>query len=133
LGEHNEWGKQTNFEVALRIPYIIRDPRFPAGRTKAFAELIDMYMTLSDLAGAPPPEPGVQGTSLAAVVQGLPTAVPKTAAFSQMARCFGGKAGQNDSYTAWSQPDACTMAAPADIEYVTPRHSLMSSLGPLIN
>jgi hypothetical protein len=36
-----------------------------------------------------------------------------------MARCFGGKAGAgNDTYTSYSQPDACTSAAPSDIEYM---------------
>ena len=123
----NEWGKQTVFEVATRIPYLIRDPRAKPGRTHAFAELIDIYHTLSDLAGAPTPEEGVQGTSLAPIVRQSAGVVGKTAAVTQMARCFGGKRGVNDSYTAFSKPDACTMADPRDIEWMGVRASHSSS------
>ena len=123
LGEHNEWGKQTVFETATRIPFLVKDPRHLPGRTQAFAELIDLYRTLADLAGAPDPEPGVQGASLAPVVRGTASAPNetgwKTAAFTQMARCFGGKAGDgNDTYTSYEKPDACTSVAPTDIEYM---------------
>ena len=55
LGEHNEWCKTTLFELAVHIPFMIRDPRAPHGhtgeRTMAFAENVDIYRTLADLAG----------------------------------------------------------------------------------
>ena len=96
---------------------MIRDPRYKPGRTAAFAELIDIYKTLSELAGTPAPEDGVQGSSVANVVRNGGQG-GKKAAFSQMARCFGGKGGVGDNYTSWSQPDACTLAMPDKIEFM---------------
>ena len=68
LGEHNEWCKQTLFDVTLHIPFIIRAPNRRFGRsgrhTSGMAELVDLYRTLADLAGLPPPAAGVDGTSL---------------------------------------------------------------------
>ena len=49
------------------------------------AELVDLYRTLADLAGAPPVEPGVDGASLAAAVR-APTSAGKPYAFSQIQR-----------------------------------------------
>merc|ERR1712187_172378 len=46
-----------------------------------------MGKTLSDLAGIPAPEMGVEGASLAPVVRG-DESVGKAASYSQMARCF---------------------------------------------
>ena len=131
LGEHNEWGKQTVFEVATRIPFIIRDPRHTLGgrRTTGFAELIDVYKTLAELSGAPPPEAGVQGTSLAALVRGDASAA-KDAAFTQMARCFSGHidaatgacgrggTGRACTYSPFASPDACTSSLPTEIEFM---------------
>ena len=95
LGEHNEWCKQTLFDVTLHIPFIIRAPNRRFGRsgrhTSGMAELVDLYRTLADLAGLPPPAAGVDGTSLAPLLDNpTPAAGPafKTAAYSQMARCL---------------------------------------------
>jgi iduronate 2-sulfatase len=95
LGEHNEWCKQTLFDVTLHIPFIIRAPGTKFGRsgrhTGGMAELVDLYRTLADLAGLPPPSSDVDGTSLAPLLENpAPTAGAafKTAAFSQMARCL---------------------------------------------
>ncbi|XP_036336327.1 iduronate 2-sulfatase [Rhagoletis pomonella] len=57
LGEHAEWAKYSNFEVALRVPLIIRSPEFPLTtfqRMHTIAELVDIYPTLVDLAHLPP-------------------------------------------------------------------------------
>ncbi|SPP87224.1 iduronate 2-sulfatase [Drosophila guanche] len=57
LGEHAEWAKYSNFEVALRVPLIIRTPEFPVSQAKnhtAITELLDVFPTLADLAGLPP-------------------------------------------------------------------------------
>ncbi|XP_037819307.1 iduronate 2-sulfatase [Lucilia sericata] len=57
LGEHAEWAKYSNFEVALRVPLIIRSPEFPlttAGkRLNTIAELVDIFPTLVDLTHLP--------------------------------------------------------------------------------
>ncbi|XP_030385743.1 iduronate 2-sulfatase [Scaptodrosophila lebanonensis] len=56
LGEHAEWAKYSNFEVALRVPLIIRSPEFPleqAKRLYGITELLDVFPTLVDLAHLP--------------------------------------------------------------------------------
>ncbi|XP_017058050.1 iduronate 2-sulfatase [Drosophila ficusphila] len=56
LGEHAEWAKYSNFEVALRVPLIIRSPQFPVSQTKFYhgiTELLDVFPTLVDLAALP--------------------------------------------------------------------------------
>ena len=57
LGEHNSWHKFTNFELGTRVPLIMRVPWKPAAANAtadAFAELIDVFPTLAELAGARP-------------------------------------------------------------------------------
>eukprot|EP00041_Stephanoeca_diplocostata_P030797 m.940895 g.940895 ORF g.940895 m.940895 type:complete len:167 (-) comp23830_c1_seq5:137-637(-) len=58
LGELGEWRKMTNFENAVRVPLIIRAPwlsqpqtlsRNP--RTAALVELVDIAVTIAELAG----------------------------------------------------------------------------------
>ena len=89
LGEHNTWTKMTNWEHSLRVPLIISAPWLgPAsagGVHGGMAELVDLYRTLADLAGAPPVEAGVDGASLAAAVRD-PTSAGKPYAFSQIQR-----------------------------------------------
>ncbi|MFT5130779.1 MAG: iduronate 2-sulfatase, partial [Rhodothermales bacterium] len=63
LGEHGLWGKTTNFELDTRVPLIIRAPGIKPGPTPAFAELLDLYPTLCELAKLPP-APQLEGISL---------------------------------------------------------------------
>ncbi len=65
LGEHGLWMKQTCFEEAARIPLFIVDPRASANGkiSKRTVELVDLYPTLTDLAGVKAPE-GLEGVSL---------------------------------------------------------------------
>ncbi|NJN24821.1 MAG: sulfatase [Cyclobacteriaceae bacterium] len=52
LGEHTMWCKHSNFDVAMRVPMIISAPGFEQGQvTDALAEYIDIFPTLSELAG----------------------------------------------------------------------------------
>lgn len=52
LGDHNQWGKHTNFEQATRSPLIIKAPGFPANQvTNSPTGHIDIFPTLVDLAG----------------------------------------------------------------------------------
>jgi uncharacterized sulfatase len=87
LGEHGGLlRKDTLFEEALRVPLLIWAPGLaqPGAPTSSLAELIDLYPTLTDLAGLPQPK-GLEGKSLAPVLQD-PARVVKTAAFSAARR-----------------------------------------------
>lgn len=66
LGEHGGiWQKRTLFEEASRSPLIIRDPKsFANGQVcRRIVEFVDLYPTLTDLAGLPQPA-GLEGRSL---------------------------------------------------------------------
>ena len=112
LGEHATWSKMTNFELGVRIPLIIRAPFYPTSAGKessVLAEMVDIYPTLADLAGLPPPRSvrgaeGINGTSLAPVFHATTvddatgarlravSRALKRAAFSQFAK-IGASAG----------------------------------------
>lgn len=73
LGEH---GEQTHgymiYEAATRVPLVIAGPGVPAGsRVSASVSLVDVFPTLTDLLGLPPPN-AISGTSLAAAIAGHP-------------------------------------------------------------
>ena len=54
LGEHQEWAKFSNFEVAVRTPMIIHVPNLEAEAVITDpVELLDIFPTLVDLAGLP--------------------------------------------------------------------------------
>lgn len=87
LGDHHSWCKHTNLEVDTRVPLIIRAPSIPSavGKTDSFVELIDLYPTLSELAGIEIPE-HVQGESLVPVLKDPATSIRDTAYSSYPAR-----------------------------------------------
>lgn len=55
LGERNQYCKETNYDLATHVPLIVRAPQyaFPAARSSAFVELVDVFPTLAELAGVP--------------------------------------------------------------------------------
>lgn len=65
LGEHNGvWQKRTLFEQGARAPLIIRDPSSTgSGPCQRIVEFVDLYPTLTELAGIQSPE-GLEGRSL---------------------------------------------------------------------
>jgi arylsulfatase A-like enzyme len=64
LGEKGITGKNTLWERSTRVPLIFAGPGVtPGQRCGQPAELLDLYPTLCDLAGLPPPE-GLEGLSL---------------------------------------------------------------------
>ncbi len=83
LGEHGIWGKATNYEIATRIPFIIRAPGMAGnGRAaSAVVESIDLYPTLAELAALPAPQ-ALEGRSLVPILQD-PAATGKNLAFSE--------------------------------------------------
>ena len=86
LGEHGLWHKRSLFEESARVPFIIAAPGMKGmGRsTASLAELLDVYPTLCDLAGLPPPSV-LQGKSLRPVLED-PAATVHTAVFTQARR-----------------------------------------------
>ena len=97
LGEHNEWGKHTNFEDATRVPFMIHVPGVTDSgmRTSALVELIDIFPSLTELAGIDVPPmcnensgksiACVEGTSVVPLLKD-PNREWKKGAFSQYPR-----------------------------------------------
>lgn len=78
LGEHDFWQKMSLHEESTRIPLIIAGPDIDFSQTDALAEQIDIYPTLSALAGLSIPEQ-VQGKSLLPVIKDQRAAVREAA------------------------------------------------------
>ncbi|MEM9259538.1 MAG: sulfatase, partial [Bacteroidota bacterium] len=85
LGDMGVWGKATNYEIATRVPLIIWTPDMSTSTrgksSDALVELVDMYPTLSELAGLSLPE-HLEGQSFVPLLT-APDKSWKTAAFSQ--------------------------------------------------
>ncbi|MFZ5831724.1 MAG: sulfatase [Planctomycetota bacterium] len=66
LGEHCMWNKHSCFETSMHAPLLVVAPQEasvrPGTRVKALTEFIDIYPSLSELAGLPVPR-HAQGTS----------------------------------------------------------------------
>ncbi|MBJ2173657.1 sulfatase [Aureibaculum sp. A20] len=85
LGDHNGWGKQTNFNIDTHVPLIIKPVNQVNGkRIEALSELIDIFPTLCDLAGVDKAT-YFQGTSLIPLFEN-PDLAWKEAVFSQFRR-----------------------------------------------
>ena len=102
LGEHENWGKATLFEVALRSPLILSVPGQQPGRTDALVELVDLYPTLCDACQLPIPSQ-LEGMSFMPIIA-EPTRPWKTAVFTQLGqRNSRGLSMRTDQYryTEW--------------------------------
>jgi iduronate 2-sulfatase len=86
LGEHNSWGKMTNYDIDTHVPLIIRAPGVGevGVKTEQLTELVDIFPTLCDLAGIEVAD-YLQGTSMTPLMQD-PTREWKPAVFSQFHR-----------------------------------------------
>lgn len=83
LGDMGVWGKATNYEIATRVPMMIRVPHAnTAGQeTDALVELVDIFPTLCELVGVALPA-SLEGQSFAPLIEN-PELSWKSAAFSQ--------------------------------------------------
>lgn len=104
LGEHFMWGKVTLFDLGARVPLIVRAPGItqPGRKSQAIVELLDLYPTLTGLAGIPAPK-DLQGRSLLANLKN-PAAPGKSHAYTVVTR--GPKLGRairnaDFRYTEW--------------------------------
>ncbi len=70
LGDHNQWGKHTQFENSVRAPLIISSPDGITGTNNTPVEFTDIYPTLCDLAGLDVPQNTLQGESLSPALRG---------------------------------------------------------------
>jgi len=86
IGEHNLWGKLTNYDIATRAPLLVvsRFQQAPGKVVRQAVEFVDIYPTLAALCGLKPPA-GLEGTSLAALLDN-PHAACKNFAISQFPR-----------------------------------------------
>lgn len=83
LGEHNGWGKQTNYEIDTRVPLIISGNKVSSkGKSSnALTEFVDIYPTLCDITDFEVPE-YLHGTSMKPLLEN-PNEKIKDAAYSQ--------------------------------------------------
>lgn len=121
LGEQGLWGKTTNFELDTRVPLIVRAPGMKAAgqASSSLVELIDLYPTLSELAGLPISR-DLEGTSFARILNDADH-VTKSAAFSQYPRPGGlmGYSLRTPDYrlTRWVRPGTKEIAATELYDY----------------
>lgn len=83
LGEHNGWGKMTNYDIDVHVPIIVsgRGVKAKGKKSNALVELVDIYPTLCEITGFPIPE-HLQGKSFVPLLNN-PETKWKNAAFSQ--------------------------------------------------
>ena len=88
LGDHQEWGKHTNFEVDTRVPLIFSTPGMKTAgqKSNSLVEFVDVYPTLADLCGLPKPD--TDGVSLKPVLEN-PSVTVKQVAISQYPKSAG--------------------------------------------
>ena len=84
LGDHDMWGKHTNYEQATKAPLIIAAPGLKAGQSKSMTEFVDVFPTLCELAGGIAPT-YLDGKSLVPVMKNNKVSV-KEYAMSQYPR-----------------------------------------------
>ena len=86
IGEHDLWGKTSNFEYDARVPMFVSVPgnKHAGEKTSALAELVDLFPTLVDLCKLPQPA-GLEGSILTPVLNDPATTV-KEASFTQHPR-----------------------------------------------
>ncbi len=82
LSEHGLWAKHSNFEKALKIPFIIKGPGVEKGSiTENYMELIDLYPTVCDLTEIEKPQ-NIDGNSFLETLN-KPKKISKSKIFSK--------------------------------------------------
>lgn len=111
LGDLGIWTKHTNYEQANRIPLLFVAPGVakPGSSTRQLAESVDVFPTLAELAGLPPPvgpQP-MDGVSLVPVLRD-PSARVRDHAFHAYPKAKIGRAIRTERYrlVEWKKPGA---------------------------
>lgn len=122
LGEFSLGGKALNYDVCLRVPLIVMDPRQPASgrsrRSDALVEAVDLAPTLLDLGGVAVPE-SMQGRSLLPLIAGRSDAGrPYAFAENLWSNYFGNPRCESVRSAEWKY-----------IRYFANDHSLFSATG----
>lgn len=103
LGEHGLWAKHSPFDLATRIPLIVRGLGIPAGKRAAgLVELVDVYPTILDLLELPRP-PHLAGQSFRPLLS-RPERAGKDAVFPRWKNADVVRSGRY-SYTQWIGAD----------------------------
>jgi uncharacterized sulfatase len=106
LGEHGGfWAKMSLFEESARAPLIIYAPGKKSGAVSPrLVEFVDVFPTLTDLCGLPPPE-GMEGLSVSPLLD-EPDRAWKKAIFTVVRRKGGlGRAVRTENHTLLAWPD----------------------------
>jgi arylsulfatase A-like enzyme len=99
LGEKGKWSKAYSlWDIGLRVPLIIDVPGAKPQVTGRVVELLDLYRTLADLCGLPPPPAGIQGRSIAPLLHNPRTTWDHP---SYAVVQFQGKLGESVSTERW--------------------------------
>lgn len=82
LGDHGGlWAKFSAFAASTRVPLLLAGPGVPAGQVVTSpVELLDLFPTLAESAGLPPP-PGLEGVSLLRAIAGEPREAARSLVF----------------------------------------------------
>ena len=132
LGEGDQWAKYTTTEIGTRIPFIVRAPwlvqREHSGagtnhassgmpvRATTMAEAVDLFPTLTELAGIPSPT-GLEGRSLVPALREPATALVRPTAGSQFAHCCPNTT-KHWPLNASSMCEGCSYRPSAEISYM---------------
>ena len=87
LGDHFMWGKVTLFDIGTKVPFIVHVPGMTqaGSSSQAMVELVDIYPTLTELAGLVAPAE-IQGTSLVPLLKNPKRPGQKKYAYSVVRR-----------------------------------------------
>jgi len=102
LGDHGTWTKHTNFEQATHIPIVFVAPgvTIPGSTTGQIIETVDIYTTLTDLAGmeAPDVQQPIDGISMVPVLKDGTKRVKDHAYHAYVRQGYFGEAIRTEQY-----------------------------------
>lgn len=102
LGDHGTWTKHTNFEQANRIPIVMVAPGVTQANSQTNQPIssVDIYPTLTELAGLPKPQvvQPIDGTSMVKVLQNGQNRVKDHVYHAYIKQGYLGEAIRNERY-----------------------------------